>query len=149
MATPPHLVSEDGELKLDVSVGQSGRQQFALSDRAEGMLVDDLGYDNRDTVPWVTTKALALAGGIYLHESKIGARELSWSITGADGGANAADAELERVADYLRAVEIDDHALETLREFVRESALAGVVAPEALDSKRDRLTDLRGIAKDL
>jgi hypothetical protein len=149
MATPPHLVSEDGEPKLDVSVGQSGRQQFALSDRAEGMLVDDLGYGNRDTVPWVTTKALALAGGIYLRESKSDARELSWAITGADGGANAADAELERVADYLRAVEIDDHAVETLREFVRESALAGVVAPEAIDSKRDRLTDLRGIAKEL
>ncbi|MUV86407.1 hypothetical protein GJ631_07440 [Natronomonas sp. CBA1123] len=149
MAIAPHLVEEDGELKLDVSVGQSGRRQFALSDRAVTMLVDDLGYGNRDVVPWVTTKTLALGGGAYLYDEKTDARELAWSITGADGGKRASEAELQRLAEYLTSVEIDQHAVETVEEHVRESPLSRVMSPDDLRSKRQRMNGLRGIAKDL
>jgi len=149
MATPPHLVREGDELKLDVSVGQAGREQFALSDRATALLVDDLEYGNRDVVPWVTTRALALAGGAYRRTEKTDARELAWRITGADGGADATDEELELVAEYLERVEIDDHAVETVREHVRETALSKFASPDAIESKRERMTGLRDIAKDL
>lgn len=149
MATPPHLVSDGDELKLDVSVGRDGRQQFALSDRATSLLVDDLEYGNRDVVPWLTTKTLALAGGAYRREEKTDARDLAWSITGADGGADADDAEVERLADYLRSIDVDQHAVETVREHVRETRLSAFLDPEEVTGKRDRVNGLRGIAKDL
>ena len=149
MAISPHLVREGDELKLDVSVGQSGRQQFALSDRATTLLVDDLGYGNRDVVPWLTTKTLALAGGLYLREEKIDVRDLAWSLTGADGGADASEAEVRRLAEYLESVEIDQHAVETVKEHVGETRLSEFVAPDDVRSKRERMNGLRGIAKDL
>lgn len=149
MAISPHLVRETDELKLDVSVGQSGRQQFALSDRATTLLVDDLGYGNRDVVPWLTTKTLALAGGLYLREEKTDVRDLAWSLTGADGGADASEAEVRRLAEYLESVEIDQHAVETVKEHVRETRLSEFVDPDDVRSKRERMNGLRGIAKDL
>ena len=148
MATPPHLVEVGGTLRLDVSVGD-GRKRFALSDRAEALLVDELGYGNRDLVPWLTTRTLALAGGVYLPEEKLDARDLAWSITGAGGGARADAEELEAVAVYLESVEIDAHAVETVREHVRDSRLCEHVDPDDVASKRRRTNDLRGIAKDL
>ncbi|QLD87867.1 hypothetical protein HWV07_01965 [Natronomonas salina] len=149
MAISPHLVREGDELKLDVSVGQSGRQQFALSDRATTLLVDNLGYGNRDVVPWLTTKTLALAGGLYLREEKTDVRDLAWSLTGADGGADASEAEVRHLAEYLESVEIDQHAVETVKEHVRETRLSEFVDPDDVRSKRERMNGLRGIAKDL
>lgn len=149
MATAPHLVREGEELKLDVSLGTEGRQQFALSERAAALLVDEFGYGNRDMVPWLTTKTLMLAGGAYLREEKTDVRDLSWTITGADGGANVTTEEVELLAEYLDAVEIDDHAVETVEEHVRETRLSEFISPANVESKRQRLNGLRGIAKDL
>ena len=86
MATPPHLVDIDGELHLDVAVGQAGRQQFALSEQATALLVDDLEYGNRDVVPWVTTRALVLTGGAYLRDEKADARRTSEATAGGNRG---------------------------------------------------------------
>lgn len=149
MATPPHLVREGEELKLDVAVGREGRQQFALSDRAEALLVDDLGYGNRDVVPWLTTKTLALAGGAYLRDEKTDGRDLAWSLTGADGGREPTDEEVEHLADYLRSVEGDRRAVETVREHVRGSRLSAHLSPDDVVSTRERTTALRDIARDL
>lgn len=91
MTTAPYLVEEDGEWRLDVSTGRSGRRRFGLSDRAEALLVDDLAYGNRDVVPWVTTRTLVLAGGAFLPGKGTDARERSWSITGAGTGRRATD----------------------------------------------------------
>lgn len=149
MATAPYLVRDGDELVLDVAVGRTGRRQFALSDRATSLLVDDLGYGDRDVVPWLTTRTLALAGGLYSRREKTDARDLAWSLSGADGGAHAADAEVERLAEYLRSVEVDHHAVETVREHVRETRLSAFLDPEEVRSKRDRTTGLRDIARDL
>jgi hypothetical protein len=149
MATPPYLVFEGGEWRLDVSVGQDGRRRFALSDRAEALLVDELGYESHDIVPWMTAKTLALAGGLFLRDEKTDTRELAWSMTGADGGTQASTEELARVATYLRSVEIDQHAADTVREHVRETRLSDLVSPDDVRSKRERMNGLRGIAKDL
>lgn len=149
MAISPHLIHEDDEWKIDVSIGQEGRQQFALSDKAEALLVDDLEYGNRDVVPWLTTKTLMLAGSAYLRDEKTDARELAWSITGADGGREATGREVATVAEYLQSVEIDQHAVETVEEHVRTSSLSAVMSPGDIRSKRERMNGLRGIAKDL
>ena len=149
MVTPPHLVDVDGELHLDVSAGRAGRKQFALSERAMALLVDDLEYGNRDVVPWVTTRTLVLTGGAYLRDEKADPRRTSWSITGADGGREATDEELQGVGEYLDGLEVDDRAVETVREHVRSTRLSEVVAPDAVRSKRERNRGLRDIAKDL
>lgn len=149
MATAPFLVREGDELLVDVAVGPGGRRQFALSDRARSLLVDDLGYGDHDVVPWLTTRTLALTGGIYSRREKTDARDLAWSLSGADGGARATEAELERLAGYLRSVEVDQHAVETVREHVRETRLSAYLEPGDVRSKRDRTTGLRDIARDL
>ena len=149
MVTPPHLVDVDGELHLDISAGPAGRKQFALSEQAMALLVDDLEYGNRDVVPWVTTRTLVLTGGAYLRDEKADPRRVSWSITGADGGREATDEELRRIGEYLDGLEVDDHAVETVREHVRSTRLSEVVSPDAVRSKRERNQGLRDIAKDL
>lgn len=149
MATAPYLVREDDELLIDVAVGRSGRRQFALSDRATSLLVDDLGYGDHDVVPWLTTRTLALSGGLYSRREKTDARDLAWTLSGADGGAHATDEEVERLAEYLRTVEVDQRAVDTVREHVRESRLSSSLDPEDVQSKRDRTTGLRDIARDL
>jgi hypothetical protein len=149
MAISPYLVFEENEWKIDISKGREGRDQFALSDKAEALLVDDLDYGNRDIVPWLTTKTLALAGGAYLRDEKTDARDLAWSITGADGGREATDEEVEAVAEYLESVEIDQHAVETVTEHVRTTRLSEVMSADDIKSKRERMNGLRGIAKDL
>jgi hypothetical protein len=149
MAISPFLVRDGDELKLDVAVGQTGRRQFALSDRATSLVVDDLEYGNRDVVPWLTTKTLALVGGLYDREEKTDVRDLAWSITGADGGREPTDEEVELLAEYLRSVEIDAHAADTVAEHVRETRLSAHVSPNEVATKRERMNGLRGIAKDL
>ncbi|WP_254841201.1 hypothetical protein [Natronomonas marina] len=149
MATPPYLVEEAGELFLDVSVGSPGRKQFALSERATALLVDDLEYGNRDVVPWLTAKTLVLAGGAYLRDEKADARETAWAITGADGGREITDEELRALGEYLTSVEIDGHAVETAREHVESTRLSEVVSPDDVRGNRERTQGLRDIAKDL
>lgn len=130
-----------------------GRAVGPTAVRALGPRDDAAGrrprYGNRDVVPWLTTKTLALAGGLYLREEKTDVRDLAWSLTGADGGADASEAEVRRLAEYLESVEIDQHAVETVREHVRETRLAEFVDPDDVRSKRERMNGLRGIAKDL
>jgi len=149
MATPPFLVAEAGEYFLDVAVDRGGRVRFALSDRAVGLLVDDLGYGNRDVVPWVTTRTLVLTGGAVPRDRNADIRAASWAITGADGGRAPTTEELDRLDAYLDAVEVADHAVETVRDHVESTRLADVVSPAAVRSDGDRRQGLRDIAKDL
>ena len=149
MATSPHLVSDGDEWKLDVSLGTSGRKRLSLSDRAEALLVADLGYDNRDIVPWMTTKTLVLCGGAFVRDGTSDARDLAWQLTGADGGTRASDREVEAVADYLRRVEIDDRSVDTVREHVSSTRLSEHLSPTDVRSNHRRMSGLRNIAKDL
>lgn len=146
MATSPHLVLEGDELELDVAVGTT-RRRFALSDRAENLL-RDLGYGNRDVVPWVTAKALVLAGGATLPEGN-DERDTAWDLGGADGGRDVTEAERAALADYLRGVTVPDRSLDALREHVRTSGLDGHVAPGELRGRASRVGDLSDIARKL
>jgi hypothetical protein len=146
---PPYLVEDDGEYRLDVAVMTGGRRQFALSDRAVGLLVDDLEYGNRDLIPWVTARTLVLTGGAHRRDESVDARAASWAITGADGGREPNPAELDRLGQYLDRVEVADHAVDTVRELVRSTQLSAVIAPTDVQSDRERRQGLRDIAKDL
>ena len=95
MATPPYLAEEAGELFLDVSAGRAGRKQFALSERAMALLVDDLEYGNRDVVPWVTTRTLVLTGGAYLRDEKADPRRTS-SVASRPPSAPVMDYDVRR-----------------------------------------------------
>jgi len=146
MATPPHLVLDGEELKLDAAV-EWARRRFDLSDRAETLL-RDLGYGNRDFVPWVTARALVLAGGATLPEGG-DARETSWRIGGADGGREAGEAELRAVADYLRGHTVEDHAVDTLREHVVETGLSAHLDPDEIRGRAGKVGELSDIARNL
>ncbi|WP_255149410.1 hypothetical protein [Halorarius halobius] len=147
MAVSPHLVRERDELRLNASVDGT-RRDLVLSDRAESLLVDDLEYAKADLVPFVTVKALVLAGGASVPEG-MDARDAAWGLAGADGGAEASDEELYRVAEYLRAVDVEDRAVETLREHVSQTGLSRFITDEEIESKATRVGGLSDIARDL
>jgi hypothetical protein len=128
VATSPHLVTEEGELKLDVAVGTS-RRRFSLSDAAENLLRDlRYGYGPADVVPWVTTKALVFAGGATLPEGN-DERDIAWELGGAHGGRRATEKELRLLAEFLRGRTVPDQSLDALREHVRSTGLETVSTP--------------------
>ena len=145
MTTPPHLVADGEELALDVAVG-TARRRLSLSDRADGLL-RELGYGTADVVPRVTVRALVLAGGATLPEGN-DARDTAWNL-GGTGGREATDRELRALADYLRAVTVEDRALDTLCEHVRGSRLSQYVEPADLTGRAERVADLNDIARGL
>ncbi|MEF8840581.1 MAG: hypothetical protein V5A62_02995 [Haloarculaceae archaeon] len=146
MATPPTLVLDGDEPELDAAVGPS-RRRFDLSDRAETLL-SDLGYGNRDLVPWVTARALVLAGGATLPGGN-DARDTAWNVGGADGGREPGEPELRAVADYLRSLAVEDRALDTLREHVRKTDLSAHLDPEELQGRAGKVGGLNDIARNL
>jgi hypothetical protein len=144
MARSPHLVTERDELRLEVAVGTT-RRRFELSDRAENLLRDE-GYAPTDVVPFVTAKALVLAGGATLPE-KSDERDTAWELGGADGGRAVTITESEALADYLRSVTVSDRSLDALREHVRKHDLP--VDPNEITGRADKVGGLSDIARNL
>jgi hypothetical protein len=144
MARSPHLVTERDELRLEVAVGTT-RRRFELSDRAENLLRDE-GYAPTDVVPFVTAKALVLAGGATLPE-KSDERDTAWELSGADGGRAVTITESEALADYLRSVTVSDRSLDALREHVRKHDLP--VDPNEITGRADKVGGLSDIARNL
>lgn len=147
MAQSPYLREEAAELRVNASVNGS-RRDLLLSDRAESLLVDDLDYGAGDLVPFAVLKALVLAGGASVPDAK-SPRDTAWGLSGADGGREATAEDRYRTAEYLRSVEVDEAAVETLREHVRESGLSEFVADGEITSTADRVGNLSDIARDL
>lgn len=152
MVTPPHLVRDGGALHLDVAVG-AGRRRLGLSDRAVALLADDLGYGNADVLPWVTARALVLAGGARSPDGA-DARDAAWTLAGwggerSVGGRDPTEAELRALADYLRGARVETRAVETLREHVRSTRLSEFLDPADVRHRTDRVQDLSDIARDL
>ncbi|MFC7227248.1 hypothetical protein N0B31_07525 [Salinirubellus salinus] len=144
MARSPHLVTERDELKLEVAVGTT-RRRFELSDRAENLLRDE-GYGPADVVPFVTAKALVLAGGATLPE-KSDERDTAWELGGADGGRQVTRTEREVLAEYLRGVTVPDRSLDALREHVRKHDLP--VDPTEVTGRAEKVGGLSDIARNL
>jgi hypothetical protein len=147
MARPPHLVADGDELCLDAAVDGT-RRELTLSDRAEALLVDDLDYGNADLVPFVVVKALVLGGGATLPDGN-DPREAAWGLAGADGGREPTAEDCYRTAEYLRSVEVEANAVETLREHVAETGLSRYLTADEISSTADRVGGLSDIARDL
>lgn len=147
MATAPYLVADGEELRLNAAVGGT-RRDLVLSDRATALLREDLGYGPTDFVPFVTAKALVLAGGARVPGGR-DARDAAWRLSGADGGRDASDDECYRVAEYLRGVEVPERAVETLHEHVRSTCLSRFLNDDEIASTGDRVGDLSDLARDL
>lgn len=128
---------------------EPARQTFTLSTRAAGLLVDDLEYDEREEVASVTTRALLLTGGAYVPDEKTDSVDLVKRLRSPDGGKHPTDREIERVAAYFKNAEIEQRARWLAEELVADSRLSTVMDPDEVRTKRERMNDLRGIAKDL
>jgi hypothetical protein len=147
MAQSPYLRADGDALVLNASVDGT-RRDLVLSDRARTLLVDDLGYGAAELLPFTVVKALVLAGGATVPEGN-DARDAAWGLAGADGGREATDEDLYRTAEYLRAVEVDERAVDALREHVRTTGLSRFLTADEVDSTATRVGDLSDIARDL
>jgi hypothetical protein len=144
MARSPHLYADGDELLLEVAVGTT-RRRFELSDRAENLL-RGLGYEPADLVPFITAKALVLAGGATLPE-RSDERDVAWNLGGADGGREATSEGRGALADYLRGVTVPDRSIDALREHVRKFDLP--VEASELTGRAEKVGGLSDIARNL
>ena len=158
MIDHPRLAStEAGEPAIAVTLDPDGgpnfatpeRETFTLSTRAVGLVVDDLGYSGDEEVASVTAKAVLLAGGAYRPDGAVDPVGVVQRLRSPDGGKRPTDAEIERVAEYLRGAEIERRVRWLAAELVEGSRLATVMSADGIGTQRGRMNGLRGIAKDL
>jgi hypothetical protein len=157
MLDHPRLTYADDEPAIAVTLApatdhdfaEPSRETFLLSTRAVGLIVDDLEYDEREEIAPETTRTLLLTGGAYVPEEKHDPVDLTKRLRTPDGGKHPTEAEIERVASYLKNSEIEQRARWLAEELVTESRLSRAMGPDDVRTKRERTNDLRGIAKDL
>lgn len=158
MIDHPRLRSTDADepalaVTLDPSGGSNfaepSRETFVLSTRATALVVDDLGYDEREEVASVTARTLLLTGGAYAPERKADPVETVQRLHSLDGGKRPTDAEVDRVAAYLKSAEIERCVRWLAEELVEDTRLAEVMSTDGIRTQRERMNGLRGIAKDL
>ena len=133
----------------DHRFAEPSRETFLLSTRAAGLVVDDLEYDEREEIAPVTTRTLLLTGGAYVPEEKHDPADLIERLRVPDGGKHPTETEIERVATYLENSEIQQRLRWLAEELIAESRLSEVMDSGDVRTRRERMNDLRGIAKDL
>ena len=124
------------------------RETFTLSTRGAGLVVDDLGYSGDEEVASVTAEALLLTGGAYRPDETVDPVDVVKRLRSPDGGKHPTDAEVERVAEYIKRAEIERRVRWLVEELVEGSRLAGVMSTDEIRTQRGRMNGLRGIAKD-
>jgi hypothetical protein len=158
MLDHPRLRSTDADepalaVTLDPSGGpnfaEPSRETFVLSTRAAALVVDDLGYDEREEVASVTARTLLLAGGAYVPDQKTDPVETVQRLHPLDGGKHPTDAEIDRIATYLKNAEIEQRARWLAEALVEDTRLGEVMSTDEIRTQRERMNGLRGIAKDL
>ena len=128
---------------------EPSRETFPLSTRAIGLIVDELDYSEREEIAPVTVRTLFLTGGVSVPDPDRDPIDLLQRIRFPDGGKHPTDDEIERVAGYLKNAEIEQRIRWLVEELVEDSRLSTVMGPEEVRTQRERMNDLRGIAKDL
>ena len=158
MIDHPRLTRTDAdEWAIELSVAstteynfaQPERETFTLSTRAGGLVVDDLEYEEREEIASVTARTVVLTGGLSVPDEKVDPVDIVQRIQHPDGGKHPTTSEVERLAEYLRTMEIEQDARWIVEELVEETRLSNVMNAEEIRTKRERMNDLRGIAKDL
>lgn len=133
----------------DYNFATASRETFLLSTRASGLVIDDLGYDEREEIAAETTRTLLLTGGAYVPDEKTDPVDLVQRLRSPEGGKHPTNDELERVAEYLKNAELEERVRWLAEELIEESRLSSVMEPTEIRTQRERMNDLRGIAKDL
>ena len=133
----------------DHNFATPSRETFTLSTQAIGLVVDDLEYSEREEISSMTARTLLLTGGAYVPEEKTDPVDLVQRLRCPDGGKHPTERETERVAAYLETAEIEQRAHWLAEELIEETQLGSVMTPEEIGTQRERMNDLRGIAKDL
>lgn len=158
MVDHPRLTSTDAgepaiaatlEPKSEHNFATPSRETFALSTKAAGLIVDELEYDEREEIAPETVETVFLTGGVSVPDEKVDPIDLVKRLHSPSGGKHPTDAEIERVASYLKGAEIEERVQWLAAELVEESRLSTVMDPEEIGTQRERMNDLRGIAKDL
>ncbi|WP_299236116.1 hypothetical protein [Natronomonas sp.] len=129
--------------------GAPARKTLVLSARASALLVDELGYDDREEIAPMTVRALLVTEGAAGPDGTTEPVALVQRLRHPDGGKRPTERELERVGAYLRGAEIERRVAWLARELVEDSRLSTVMDPTEVGTQRDRMNGLRGIAKDL
>jgi hypothetical protein len=125
------------------------RKTLVLSTRASALLVDELGYDDREEIAPMTLRALLVAEGAAGPDGASDPVALAQRLRHPDGGKRPTERELERVGAYLREAEVERRVAWLTRDLVENSRLSTVMNPAEVGTQRDRMNGLRGIAKDL
>ena len=158
MVDHPRLTYTDGgEAALAATVdpssehpfGGPSRETFPLSTRGNGLVVDELGYGEREEIAPVTARTLLLTEAARVTKEADDPVELVRRLRCPSGGKRPTDREIERVAAYLRSAAIEQRAVWLATDIVEDSRLSAVMKPEEVGTQRDRMNGLRGIAKDL
>ncbi len=125
------------------------RETFVLSTKAAGLIVDELEYEEREEIAPETVETIFLTGGLSVPDEKMDPVDLVQRLRLPPGGKHPTDAEIERVAAYLKSAGIEKRVRWIAVELVEESRLSTAMEPEEIKTQRERMNDLRGIAKDL
>lgn len=158
MIDHPRLTHDDAgewaiELSLDSAIehnfARPARETLTLSTRAIGLIVDDLGYEEREEIASVTARTVILTGGLSVPDEKIDPVDVVKRLRHPDGGKHPTSGEIDRLAEYLRTAEIEQDARWIVEELVEETRLSNVMDTDEIRTKRERMNGLRGIAKDL
>jgi hypothetical protein len=154
---PRFTEAERGEPAIELTLepatkhafGKSTRQTLALSTQGAGLIVDELEYDEREEVAPVTVRVVLLTGAARVSAEDIDSVEVTQRLRVPDGGKHPTDEEIDHVAAFLQSAEIAEHARWLAEEVVAGSRLSTVMDPESIHTRRERMNELRGIAKDL
>lgn len=154
---PRLIMNEDEEPRIEVTLeppadrtfAGSSREPFSLSTRAIGLVVDDLEYGHREEIASVTTTVLFLTEGAYDPDDTRGAEEIIQRLHLPESNKHCTDQEVETVAEYLKASELEAGVRWLAEELAADSPLSDVLSANDIRTNRDRLHSLRGIAKDL
>ena len=137
------------ESRSEHNFATPSRETFILSTKAAGLVVDELGYEEREEIAPETVETVLLTGGVSVPDKKADSADLVQRLRLPPGGKHPTDAEIERVAAYLKAAEIEKRVRWVAVELVEESRLSTAMEPGEIKTQRERMNDLRGIAKDL
>jgi len=132
MAKPPELIRDtDDAWKLAGSF-HSGRYQFGVTPAGEGLLRDELGYDEGDTVPWNCFRTLVYTGDAWLPSATDRPVETGDDLARPEEGIEMPDADARALAELVKTKRLDERQRDALASHVAETKLKPLLSIEGL-----------------
>lgn len=130
MAKPPELIRDtDGAWKLAGSF-HSGRYQFSLTSAGEGLLRDELGYDEGDTVPWNCFRTLVYIGDAWLPSATDRPVQTGDDLARPRKGVEMSDADARALAELVKTKQLDERQRDALSSHIVETKLGPLLSIE-------------------